>query len=260
MNRFASGAATAAVTAVALAVPALVSPSHAQTAPPGPVTALKKQFVPGRGVKITEKTESSSDDYHSSSAKKNGVVGFNRSGPAGHDILIKSDPLGKDTKPGRILAVGSTRYGRGGLADDILPKGKKWLRVTSSAVPSPFTSPIYMLEPATLNTLLTTASSTSPGADSTTVYKGALTGATLYRVSPSYRSSFDDRDPTEDDAAMEVRWTLWIGRDRLPRRLVSTWRKQNKLLGTVKTTSDIRLSGWGTRVTLTRPPADQVTP
>ncbi|MFC4057878.1 hypothetical protein ACFOWE_06210 [Planomonospora corallina] len=157
----------------------------------------------------------------------------------------------------RNLAVGRTVYSGGGILADALPKGKKWMKATvKGGVPSPFMTPLYALEPATLRTLLTTASGKSSGAG-TTVYKGTITAAALHRVSPSYRASLDGGGLTAKQGSMKVRWTLWIGRDRLPGRLVSAW-QESGALGVVKKTSDVRLSGWGRRVVLTPPPAGQV--
>ncbi|MEU7989736.1 hypothetical protein AB0B56_33240 [Streptosporangium canum] len=233
----------------ALILPATAVPADARTAPADPVATLKTQFVAQRGVRIVESGKTASGGSPLSAQKRGGVVQFGVSGVAGYDILTKSALAGETARPLRTLAVGGSVHTSGGVIGEGLPDGRRWMRAPGGIRDlSPFLTPVLVLEPATLKTLLSTSTAKKPGA---TLHGGKVTFGALYRASPSYRARLHKR-PSAKVAAMTVTWRLWLGRDGLPSRLVTSW-AEPPLAMKVTRVSDVRFASWGTPVNLTAP-------
>ncbi|GGK56030.1 hypothetical protein Ppa06_10990 [Planomonospora parontospora subsp. parontospora] len=87
-------------------------------------------------------------------------------------------------------------------------------------------------------------------------HQGTLTYAEPYKLSPGFRAALRTK-PTGESAKAELSWRLWLDGKGLPRRAaVSETLAVGK--SSLTTTSDTRFSGWGSKVTVTAPPADQV--
>jgi hypothetical protein len=247
-----------ALTATVLIAPVLATtnPVAALAAPVDPVSALKAQFVAGRGVKVLEGNRTSSGGQLLSSQKRRGVVQFGPSGMTGYDILTGSDLPGETAKPVRNLAVGGNVYLSGGIVADLLPDGTEWMRTPSRIGDlSPFLTRVLVLEPATLSSLLSTSATRTAGAR---LHKGTVTFGTLYGVSPSYRASLGKKRLSATVAAMKVNWQLWLGSDKLPIRLVTSWTEPPASMRVTRV-SDVRFASWGTPVALAAPPAEETT-
>ncbi|GGP94922.1 hypothetical protein [Streptosporangium pseudovulgare] len=235
------------VAATALAVPTAAVPAAAKAAPADPVAALEARFVAGHGVRIVESGRTYSGRELLSAQKRRGTVEFGPSGVAGHDVLSKSDLPGDDATPLRTRTVGGDTYLSGGMI------GRKWVRSSTRAA-SPFFTPVMLLEPATLKSLLPAAKKGGSAGKKAgpSTFKGTTTLGALYRVSPSYRASLGGKRPAAAVAATKVSWRLWLGRDRLPARLVTSWAVPPRDMRVTRV-SDVRFASWGTPVTLTAP-------
>ncbi|MEU9836600.1 hypothetical protein AB0D67_34125 [Streptosporangium sp. NPDC048047] len=234
------------VAATALAVPTAAVPATAQAAPADPAAALQARFVAGHGVRITESGRTYSGRELLSAQIRRGTVEFGPSGVTGHDIRSKSALPGDDTAPLRTLTAGGDTYLSGGMV------GRRWVK--SSRAASPFFTPVMLLEPDTLKSLLPASGkggSAGKKAGPSTL-KGTTTLGELYRVSPSYRASLGGKRPIAAMAATKVSWRLWLGRDRLPARLVTSWTVPPRGMHVTRV-SDVRFTSWGTPVTLTAP-------
>ncbi|GAA3443943.1 hypothetical protein [Planomonospora venezuelensis] len=282
--RAALAAAAAAVALCAAASPAAASPAAAAPRVPDPdrsspvsaassqarpagsnaATALKRQFVTGRGVKMTEvMTMTYPDDPQGPPTKSvtTGAYRFGRSGVTAYDLTwtMKPDLLDMRT---RIISLPKATYVAGKIFS--LPEGKTWMRMS----PGPsfnFTSqPINALEPSTLKHLIATAKTTRDGqrvgGARTTVRSGVITVAQLYAASPSFRKQLGER-PRGIGAKLKLRWKLWLDGDQLTRRLTSSYTETTQNLtysSQMTVTTKTEFSHWGGKVTVTAPPAASV--
>ncbi|WP_406318707.1 hypothetical protein OHA77_14850 [Streptosporangium sp. NBC_01639] len=223
--------------------------ANTQVAPIDPVAALTARFAANRGVTIAEISRTSSGGKPLSAQKRRGVAQFDAAGVTGYDILTASALPGETTKPVRSLAIGGNVYTSGGLVGEGLPDGRKWMRAPGKIRDlSPFQTPVLVLEPATLKALLATSKAKKPGA---ALHTGTITLGALYRVSPSYRADLRGR-PSARVAATTVAWRLWLGRDGLPSRLVTSWTEPPASMKVTRV-SDVRFASWGKAVNLTAP-------
>ncbi|MCG5217274.1 hypothetical protein [Streptosporangium sp. KLBMP 9127] len=263
-----------AALAVAATVPALATATaaSAQTAPAGPVDALKHQFVNKHGVTISETNTSSTNGANGTKVITKGKIQFGRSGPAASDtttlIDLRGLDLGDEFKdlgaPVRTVVTKGAAYSKGGIYSSLLPEGKSWLRLPPGSItPIPTSGLVNVLDPTTLKAVIGTtdtkrASGTLDGTR-TTLHKGTITLSELYKSSKSFRDTLG-RKPAGKSAKLEVSWCLWLGKDQLPRRLETSWVQETVGLRTVKSSSksDIRFSGWGAKLDIKAPPADQI--
>lgn len=238
---------TLAITTLAIPI-FITAPPAAATTTADPVAALKAQFIANHGVKILEGQRTVVDGEQFNKGKRRGVVQFAPDGVTGFDYTMSTNLM---DKPIRTLSIGPYTYQSGGAIAEALPKGKKWLRLPSKpGARSPFFTPVFILEPATLKAVLSTTSGTAAG-----VRKGAITLGALFKVSPTYRAA-NFKALSAKAAAVKVSWKLWTAKNGLPTRLVTAW-TDDGALGPSKKTSDIRFTSWDTRSTLAAPPAAQ---
>ncbi|MEV7005625.1 hypothetical protein [Streptosporangium sp. NPDC051022] len=274
MKRYIAGLACVA-TAV-LSAPALASTAHAQapgaaTARPqaaDPVGALKKQFRNGRGVKYADVTKVQSSIGSQVFASREGslqfgAVGIKASDQTGKLRLKASDieaivgdsddeeskGLRGLAKPERVVRIGNVSYIFGGYFGEYLPEDKTWLRLPGAnlGLIGTLSQPISPAEPATLQALLTHATTKRPG-----LYAGKITEGELYKISPWYRATTMIK-PSAKTAKSVLNWKLFVGSDQLAQRLTTTYAN-----GDSTVTFDTRYTGWGSPVTVKAPPADQI--
>ncbi|MBG0813509.1 hypothetical protein [Planomonospora sp. ID82291] len=272
MKRFIAGLACAA--AAGLAVPTLASAAHAQ-APADPLAALQSKLGTGRGVSFSEKTKMVSGNTRYVFSTRTGVLQFGRSGVVASDhttkLRIKASQLEEFealaqnsddedaktfakltaglTKPERTVTVKNVSYLSGGMFGEFLPSGKTWLRFPGP-VNGAFGSAGQLVnpaEPATLKALLAHAARQTGG------YTGKITFGELYKVSPWFRASVMEK-PSAKEAKTVVSWRLVLGADRLPARLTTTYPAGDGASTTVET----GYTGWGAKVSVKAPPADEV--
>ncbi|MBT2227591.1 hypothetical protein [Nonomuraea sp. NEAU-A123] len=248
--------------AAALAAAAVLSTGggHAQAASAtatDPVKSMKKQFVVGRGVLVSETARSTvSGAKGVAVARTTGTIGFVKSGTANHDLTTRwkphpgmAQPVG--TAPTRAIKVGRFTY-VSGFEWKEMPAGAKWVRFGKDNswwgnVGERGDQLVDVFNPAILKKLLAKATIARPGE-----YRGILTARDLYG-----EYSFADVD--------KVSFRLFVNRDQLPVRLITEHRekdtipdKDHKLVKrTVHTIVDTRYTGWGTKVKIVAPPADE---
>ncbi|MER5647073.1 hypothetical protein [Streptosporangium sp. NPDC002524] len=271
-------------TMAALIVPTLVTvaPASAEavrttqataTTAADPVSALKRQFRTHRGVKLTENTKIVGEGKKSRVifTRRSGVLEFGRSGLVASDLTTKFNLPLPDNElkglftPSRTLSLKGVSYTSGGVFAESMPEGKKWLRTPGDAVSlvSAVQQIISTVEPGTLRATLAHTRAKRPGGTwdgtRTTVHSGTITLAELFRVSPAVRTMLG-RKPVGRSATLPVTWKIYLGSDQLVRRVVSSYTESTRGLNSTELTyvNDTRYTGWGTKVTIKAPPADQV--
>ncbi|WP_182885455.1 hypothetical protein [Microbispora sp. H10885] len=270
--------ALACAATAALVAPAVAAPAHAQTPtgsrarPANPVAALKKQFVPGRGVRVVSSARLNYGGLIDIKSGAKGVVGFGRSGVASSDITTKTNyggGLGDDDElkglndPMRTITVGRTSYVSGGIYADLLPDGKSWLRLPGQDPDAALTGLggfVNPLDPRALQAVLATTRAKGAGGvvngARTTLYRGTITVKQLAAAVPSLRKGL----PSSMSKGV-ISWRLWIGGDQLVRKVSSSLTTTLKVKKTsigIEMSSTTAYGGWGGKVTVKAPPKDQV--
>ena len=139
--------------AVAVSALAVAGPAFAQAKPADPVAALKKQFVAGQGVKLTEHTSITVGRESYTRADRQGLIGFDDQGHRGRRGHPHSDrhpegagAAGQDGREGRLHRrlrrsahradlLGQRRqrlYVNGGLYGMLMPENKSWIGMNGS--------------------------------------------------------------------------------------------------------------------------------
>ncbi|MEW9526934.1 hypothetical protein [Microbispora sp. NPDC049125] len=272
--------ALACAAAAVLVAPAVASPAHAQTSLQAqarsgdPVSALKKQFVPGRGVRFTS-TGKLSVAGTGITFKSKGAFAFGRAGVGASDITQKVNYgglLGDDESlqglddPTRMIVIGKTGYISGGIYASVLPDGKSWLRVPGVTPGSALQSLGGFVNPTdwrSLKTVLGTTKAKGAGGvvngAKTTLYRGAITLRQLIKANPALKDGIAALGT--DTGKVVVSWKVWVGSDQLVRRASTATKIKMKFEKTsvVFTVTDVTtFTGWGTKVSVKAPPKDQV--
>ncbi|WP_440082893.1 hypothetical protein [Streptosporangium sp. LJ11] len=268
LKRYIAGLACAAT--AMLGVPALASTAHAQAA--DPISALKKQFENGRGVTYVDTTKGRASYGSAVLAQRKGVLQFGASGINASDqttkLRIKASDIAEITenlseeeskvlvgltKPERVIRVKNTSYVSGGIFGQFLPEDKTWLKLPgvlgNTGRLSQLVNPA---EPATLKALLARATVKRP-----TAYSGKITFGELYKVSPWFRAGVFVA-PTAKQSKITVQWKLVLGSDLLARSLTTTYSGTAVAAPGTTISVETRYTGWGSKVTVKAPPADQV--
>ncbi|GAA2891655.1 hypothetical protein GCM10010517_56030 [Streptosporangium fragile] len=276
----------AGATAAALIAP-LPATAHASAQAPDPLTALKKKISSGHGVAFVDTIKMRHSGESTVLGKRDGELQFDATGVSASDhttklrfdrddldLLLSSLQSGtgdwtereiepKKTQeeekldrlldgladPERIVRVKNTAYMYGGVFGPFLPTGKPWLRIPedSTGIAGAMGQYINPAEPTTLKALLANATVKRP-----TVYSGKITFGELHKVSPWFRAAAG-KTLHGSLAKTTLNWKLYLGADRLPKRL-TTWQGTSEASQTV----DTSYSGWGSEVAIAAPPADQV--
>ncbi|WP_433258479.1 hypothetical protein ACQPYK_23640 [Streptosporangium sp. CA-135522] len=264
MKRVIAGIAAATVT---MTVTTSVAAAPVQAASADPITALKSQFVAGNGVKFTDVTTLVEFAGNTTFLKRTGSFQFGKAGIVASDVTTKvtTDDTSRVpkslmwmlTSSDRTIRIGATSYYSGGLWEP--PKGKTWLKHPHGMTAgwSGWCSQLVnAAEPATLKALITKGKRTGR------TYTGAISFGALEKVSPWLRNAQVIRLSREEKTAV-LRFTLTLGSDRLPRRLVTVYPPRTHG-GTEPGREDRRLSvethytGWGSRVSVKAPAAREV--
>ncbi|WP_214327009.1 hypothetical protein [Nonomuraea sediminis] len=269
MRRWIAAGVAASAMAAALAAPAM-----AEAKPANPVDALKKQFVAGHGVKISEKTRTWIGREEYVGAVREGRIGFDAKGvaaventrtpvmtPALRKDLEKVGKTNEDTADAvdmlteRLYMIGSGNklYVNGGLFSTLLPDDKTWVSV--SGVP-PYSAVagdqlIDVFEPATLKTLLATAKRKGDQ------YRGTITFADLYKVSPMFRNQTLMK-PKGKLSKVVVSWRITLDSNKLVKRVASSWTMPVTKKLSMSVSSETRYTDWGTDVAITAPDPSEV--
>ncbi|MDF5751334.1 hypothetical protein [Spongiactinospora sp. TRM90649] len=279
-----------AIAAAAIVAPALAiaTQAGAQAAAASPGDALKKQFKNGRGVNYTETSRTSIDGKFFAGVKAKAVFQFGRPGVVAADATVRrtwdksvldifkedveEDYSGEQridtvkllTAPYRVISLPKATYISHPAINDVLPEGKSWISETGRQALAPTeltTQQINVFEPKTLTTLAASAKAKGNGGTvdgaRTTLLRGTITYADLYKISPSFRSATGNQRPKGKDAKRAISWKLWLDGRNLPRRLSSTLEEKYGKIKMVSST-DSRYGAWGVRVSIKAPPKDQI--
>lgn len=201
--------------------------------------------------------------------RRTGTFEFSKSGLAASDITGKFNILASDIpedapeelkamfSPERTIRVGTTSYLSGGLFSTMLPEDKTWLKMPkgpTGGLTGIYGQPVNLVEQATYKTLL---KSGKPGKGA---YTGSITFGELYKVSPWLRASIFDK-PKAKALKSVLTWKLQLDGKGLPARLVTTFPVSALgMTGSKGTTLtvDTRYTGWGAKVDIKAPAADEV--
>ncbi|MGN9843682.1 hypothetical protein ACTMTI_36710 [Nonomuraea sp. H19] len=253
-----------------MAVPmVIVGPAAQAEAVLDPADAIQRQFVPGHGVKIVERSQMFMLGSWSSVKPVRGVVGFGKGKIVATDMRDPNIGL----RGTRNICIGKQGYEWYVKQDpdDPLPPGKTWVAYDWPPCQLDLKSGhVSLRDPATLKAVLATTKDTRAGGVydgvRTTLYQGTITFAQLRKVNPDMSIGFRSK-PTGKYAGWKVSWRLWIGGDQLVRRAWSTWREPNDARNRapyeepyVGFVEDLRLSDWGMKVHIKPPPAEETVP
>lgn len=221
------------VLAAAVAATALVTAAPAQAATPDPVKALKGQFVPGHGVKVSELDRMAIEGKKPTAVRVTGAFEFGKSGVVASDVTLL-EPSKKVTL--RAVVVGKKVYFQSDEFEKKLPEGKTWLLMSEAVRANLSFHPIDVLRPAQLKGLLSHARSGTGGR-----YRGTLTTKQTSKLSGGYFG------PSVD-------YRLNVDSTGLPSRFSTSLKAS---LGSLETV-DTRYSAWGHKVTIKAPPEELV--
>ncbi|MCK2221412.1 hypothetical protein MF672_047555 [Actinomadura sp. ATCC 31491] len=237
MKRILAGLATAcAATLVA------VTPTAAQAAPVDPVKALKQQYAPGHGVRFVESAHTSVGGKTMSAEKATGRLAFGKNGVVASDISTHGR-RGTSLSPDRMISVGGHAYFQGGVYEEGLPEGKKWVRYEQPAGGTTLNQPLDIFEPKILKALVSKARSVKGG-----TYKGEITYKEIAKL---YGETLKGAV-----SKIKVTYALGLNSKGLVNRLRTSWTLDFGVLGKTTGTTDTRYIGWGSRVTIKAPAQD----
>lgn len=225
----------------------LVTATPAQAAPADPVKALKKQYAAGKGVRISESAVTKvSGTKTDGTVTTNGTLAFGKSGIVASDLRIGGKGASLlSAAPPRSITVGKYTYAQGGLFSQQLPDGKKWVRYPNTGIPRTGNQPLDIFRPKVLKELVSEAKSVKGGS-----YRGAITFGRLAKL---YGEKVDKRL-----GKVAISYVLDVNSKGLVSRLRSQYAFDFGLLGKTTSTVNTRYTGWGSKVTVKAPPADQV--
>ncbi|MFI7700801.1 hypothetical protein [Nonomuraea sp. NPDC049480] len=224
-----------------------------------PVTAIQRQLVKGKGVRIDDRRTFNGGGYGGWERFKpvKGIVGF------GNGKVVATDLRDYNfAKSGlRNICIGKRAWQ---YEPKKLPKGKTWVTYPWECELRLQSGYVRFDAPAVFEAVLATTASKKPGnayeGIATTYYEGAITLRQLWEVEPALRVGFD-----EEDGDRKIDWRLWIGKDQLVRRAWTKWRvpEPEALKGVSRGQGwfgyihDVRYSEWGMKVAINPPSAAQ---
>ncbi|NUW36890.1 hypothetical protein HTZ77_36610 [Nonomuraea sp. SMC257] len=254
-----------AVTVVALATAGLsAAPANAARIGVDPVTAIQRQLIDGRGVKLTLRSSSNVFRKWDKHKPEIGTAAF------GDGRVVATDVTDHDFRgPGiRTICVGGHRYDTEEVGDPgpRFPSGKTWIDLGRSQCGRHLeVGRIRLDEPGMLTAVLATTTSKRPAGvydgTHTMLHQGTITFGQLFKASPRMRADFGGQ-AVRQFTPWTISWRLWIGDDQLVRRAWSSWREPDAMddnpRGYIAFIRDLRLSGWGIKVRI-KAPARSVT-
>ncbi|MEV7007103.1 hypothetical protein [Streptosporangium sp. NPDC051022] len=254
-----------------LALIVFVPPAAAQAASPDPVRAIVQRIQAGYGVQISEVSLSIDEKQISLKTRRSGWVQFGPSGPVASEftsqLVLDSHArkaLGRETEafrslgafdPSHIVVVENTAYVSGGVYDISLPEGKTWVRMPYPVKATAASAQrIDVFDPAVLRAVL--KGSAGEPVSGGFLYRGAVSHAELYKASTPHTDAFAT-EPTSGSGRTKIFWNLWTDGRGLPTRLTTSETRGGRELSLTRK-ADTRYAGWGSRVTVTAPPSEQV--
>ncbi|GIH96551.1 hypothetical protein Psi01_71810 [Planobispora siamensis] len=247
--------------AASIAVTGLGTAAGAQTGPISPADALKRQLVDDRGVTMSKVTTSRMGaEKHSSRSKTR--TEFGKGTVTATDVrhIARSD---EPQPPMRFLTFEGRTYCQGWICP--APEGKTWVLFHEDEKTRPFLNAgaIDLGDPAALQAVLATTETKRAGGvydgTRTMIHQGTVTYARLYETSPAFRDQYGRKPPAGRDAKIKVSWRIWLGEDRLARRVRTSWTEWivNGSGIRISHVLDARLTGWGAETDIPVPSADE---
>ncbi len=237
-----------------LSGPATVA--HAGLAPADPVEALKRQLVANHGVRMTNVHTTTLEGEKLKFWEK-GVAEFGKGKIIATDITYDSEMR---TTPTRLITFDGRQFRK-----DKKGKIKSWVVSTyKDTKPELDVSWLKIADPAVLKAVLATTRVKRPAGrydgTRTTLYQGTITWGQLVKAGAEFPFNISRNwKPTEKEAQIKVEWRLWLGTDQLLRRAVGWFsRKTSDGDGPYTYVHDTRVTGWGSTIHVTPPPADEV--
>ncbi|MFI7537084.1 hypothetical protein [Streptosporangium sp. NPDC049376] len=245
----------------------LTDTGTALAAPPvEPVQALRKQFVAGRGVLVSETSrttvKASKETYTS---RTTGTIAFGKPGVVGYDLTEKvkitpknratlsADELETMRTPLRAVNVGRYTYVQG-FEWGPMPEGTSWIRFGKSATWQWYgqrgEQRVDVLSPARLKFVISKATSFHSGE-----YRGTLRTEDLYA----------ERGPMNPEK-LKISFRLFVDRNGIPVRLVTRYAeteqefrpKGKTVTRTYDSVVDTRYHHWNAKVKVVAPPEAEV--
>jgi hypothetical protein len=250
--------AAPAVAALIASVPVATSPAAAQASAPDPVRVIKRQFKTDHGVRISETTRfyyGKKSTVSGSGFRTSGTLQFGPSGPVAANFTWWSIP--RSNGENRVIRVGKNVYDDSAHYSGLVPDGRKWIHFPNNhrgstgrdLAQDASLQPFNVYDGSLMKAVL--KRSMSKPVSGGFLYRGTMTYKEL--VSRGTFINWTSGKPITGKTKGKVSWQLWTGRDGLPKRLITA----DSVGGLVKR-SDTRYTGWGIRVVITAPPADEV--
>ncbi|WP_169789061.1 hypothetical protein [Nonomuraea candida] len=224
---------------------ALVAAAPAQAAPVDPAKALKKQYAAGHGVRVSETSRMVTDGTTTLVTTTTGEFGFGDGGVVAADLRTRTKGAAVPSAPNRAITVGGHVYAQGELFGAELPEGKKWVRYPSESGARTGDQPFDVFRPEVLKTLVAKAGSFRGG-----TYRGSLTFKELGRI---YGEKIDPRL-----GSVRIGYALGVNSKGLVTGIRSEYLMDFGVLGKTTSTVETRFSGWGAKIKVVAPPADEV--
>ncbi|NRQ30274.1 hypothetical protein HII36_00250 [Nonomuraea sp. NN258] len=216
-----------------------------------PAGVLREQFVPGRGVLVDETIKTTVDRLPPGVTRTTGKIGFSASRADGFDLTSRwtTDGVAETT---RTVKVGRYTYVLG-FEWGTMPAWPTWVRFGDGSTWNNGWrgyQPLDVFDPKILRTLVAKAA-TVKGSE----YRGVFV--------PGKRSGDAS---VGDSKRVTFSYRLFLDARQLPVRLITdftyvdTWPddKGKWVEHTVHDVVDTRYDGWGTKVSITPPPAGDV--
>ncbi|MGP3958563.1 hypothetical protein ACTWPT_21345 [Nonomuraea sp. 3N208] len=239
MKRMLAGVVLATTATLVAGTPAMAAAPAAQAAPVDPLKALKKQYVAGHGVRISETSSLKIDGKSASSQKTTGALAFGKSGVVASDLSSR----GTGSLSNRMISIGGHTYVQGGLYSEDLPEGKKWVRYKGGASGTTPNQPLDIFEPKVLKALVTKAKSVKSG-----TYKGSMTYKELFKLY--------GEDIKGALGKIKLDYALMVNSKGLITRLTTGYSLDFGVLGKMKGVTDTRYTGWGAKIKIKAPAED----
>ncbi len=231
----------------------LVTVAPAQAAPVNPVKAVNKQFSPGHGVRISETNRTFKDGKAGIITRITGSLEFGESGVVASDLSKRFKPAkGMDKSeaklfatlgPTRILSLGGYSYAQGGVYGTNLPEDRKWVRFPAESG-SGVSQMIDIFDAKLLKTLVAKAKHVKGD------YRGAISLKELAGLTSGEKVD-------GHLAKIQVKYLLDTDSRGLVSRVVSEWTMDFGVLGTSKSVTESRFTGWGAKIKIKAPPESQ---
>lgn len=224
---------------------AFIAAAPAQAAPVNPAKALKKQYVAGHGVRVSETARMSGLGTGSQVSTTTGALEFGKSGIVATDLRYRAKGGLAGLSPTRTITVGKHSYAQGGIYSEGLPEGKTWVRYPNDMSQRSTSQPLDIFDSKVLKTLVSKAKSFKGG-----TYRGALTFGELGKL---YGEPIN-----KALGKVKINYALGVNSKGLITGIRSEYVIDFGVLGKSTANVSTRYTGWGAKIKVKAPPSDAV--